>query len=111
MCGICGYLHTEDGDRPVSEELLRRMCSVMTHRGPDDEGIYTDGSFGMGMRRLSIIDLSSGQQPILNETGRIAIVCNGEIYNFPELRQDLEARGHRFSTNSDVEVAIHLYEE
>ncbi len=111
MCGICGYLHTEDGDRPVSEELLRRMCSVMTHRGPDDEGIYTDGSFGMGMRRLSIIDLSSGQQPILNETGRIAIVCNGEIYNFPELRQDLEARGHRFSTNSDVEVAVHLYEE
>ncbi len=111
MCGICGYLHTGDTNRPVSEELLRRMCSVMTHRGPDDEGIYTDGAFGMGMRRLSIIDLSSGRQPILNETGRIAIVCNGEIYNFPELRQDLEARGHRFSTNSDVEVAVHLYEE
>jgi len=111
MCGICGYLHTGDADRPVSEELLRRMCAVMTHRGPDDEGIYTDGSFGMGMRRLSIIDLSSGQQPIFNETGRIAIVCNGEIYNFPELRRDLEAKGHRFSTNSDVEVAVHLYEE
>lgn len=87
------------------------MCSVMSHRGPDDEGIYTDGPFGMGMRRLSIIDLSSGQQPIFNETGRIAIVCNGEIYNFPELRKDLEARGHHFSTNSDVEVAVHLYEE
>jgi len=111
MCGICGYLHTGEDDLPVSEELLRRMCTVMTHRGPDDEGIYTDGPFGMGMRRLSIIDLSSGQQPIFNENGRVAIVCNGEIYNFPELRQDLEARGHRFSTNSDVEVAVHLYEE
>jgi asparagine synthase (glutamine-hydrolysing) len=111
MCGICGYLHTGDADRPVAKDLLHRMCAVMTHRGPDDEGIYTDGAFGMGMRRLSIIDLSSGQQPIFNETGRIAIVCNGEIYNFPELRQDLEAKGHRFSTNSDVEVAVHIYEE
>jgi len=111
MCGICGVLHTGEPDRPVSEELLHRMCAVMTHRGPDDEGIYTDGGFGMGMRRLSIIDLSSGHQPILNETGRVAIVCNGEIYNFPELREDLVARGHTFSTNSDVEVAVHLYEE
>lgn len=111
MCGICGFLYTNETDRPVSEELLHRMCAVMRHRGPDDEGIYTDRGFGMGMRRLSIIDLSSGQQPIYNETGRLAIVCNGEIYNFPELREELIAKGHTFSTNSDTEVALHLFEE
>jgi len=111
MCGICGFLYTDEPQRPVSEDLLHRMCSVMRHRGPDDEGIYTDRGFGMGMRRLSIIDLSSGHQPISNETGRITIVCNGEIYNFPELREELIARGHTFTTNSDTEVALHLYEE
>lgn len=111
MCGICGFLYTRETERPVSGELLHRMCEVMRHRGPDDEGIYTDRGFGMGMRRLSIIDLSSGRQPIYNESGRLAIICNGEIYNFPELREELIAKGHRFTTRSDTEVALHLFEE
>jgi asparagine synthase (glutamine-hydrolysing) len=87
------------------------MCQTIVHRGPDDEGIYADGPFGLGMRRLSIIDLSGGHQPIHNEDKSIWIVFNGEIYNFPELRRDLENRGHKFYTHSDTEVIVHLYEE
>jgi asparagine synthase (glutamine-hydrolysing) len=87
------------------------MCETLEHRGPDDEGIYTHGCAGLGMRRLSIIDLCSGHQPIHNEDRTIWVVFNGEIYNFPELRQQLEAHGHRFYTNSDTEVIVHLYEE
>ena len=87
------------------------MCQTIVHRGPDDEGIYARGPVGLGMRRLSIIDLSGGKQPIHNEDKSIWIVFNGEIYNFPELRQELEARGHQFYTHSDTEVIVHLYEE
>lgn len=87
------------------------MCDVIAHRGPDDEGFYTDGGLAIGMRRLSIIDLATGQQPISNEDGTVWIVFNGEIYNFRELRDELRQRGHRFRTNSDTETIVHLYEE
>jgi asparagine synthase (glutamine-hydrolysing) len=87
------------------------MCAAMTHRGPDDEGVFADGPVGIGMRRLSIIDVAGGHQPISNETGTTWIVFNGEIYNHAELRKQLEPRGHRYRTNSDTETIIHLYEE
>jgi asparagine synthase (glutamine-hydrolysing) len=87
------------------------MCTAIRHRGPDDEGIHTDGVCGIGMRRLSIIDLSTGHQPMSNEDGSIWVVFNGEIYNYQELRRDLIARGHRFQTNSDTETLVHLYEQ
>ena len=90
---------------------MRAMCDLIRHRGPDDEGFYTDGGCGIGMRRLSIIDLSTGHQPISNEDGTIWVVFNGEIYNYQELRRDLIQRGHRFATNSDTETLVHLYEE
>src|SRR6185436_12994900 len=83
----------------------------IVHRGPDDEGIYVDGPVGLGMRRLSIIDIAGGHQPISNEDGTVWVVFNGEIYNYRELRPNLEARGHRFATNSDTETIVHLYEE
>lgn len=105
MCGICGILGFED------EKLLERMCDVMHHRGPDDSGLFTDKNIGLGHRRLSIIDVEGGHQPIHNEDESIWIVYNGETYNFPELRQDLEDRGHKFYTNTDTEVLVHLYEE
>ena len=87
------------------------MCSVMVHRGPDDEGIHTGPGVGLGMRRLSIIDLAGGRQPMRNESGTVHVVANGEIYNFRELRRDLEARGHRFRSDSDTETIVHLYEQ
>ena len=87
------------------------MCDQIRHRGPDDDGYHVDGSCGIGMRRLSIIDLSTGHQPISNEDGSVWVVFNGEIYNYQGLRQDLIQRGHRFKTNSDTETLIHLYEE
>ena len=108
MCGIAGFL-LRDGSAQVSD--VRAMTDLIRHRGPDDEGIYTDGPCGIGMRRLSIIDLSTGHQPISNEDGSVWIVFNGEIYNYQELRQDLIAKGHRFRTNSDTETIVHLYEE
>ncbi len=111
MCGIVGQLNRGDG-APVTRELLSRMCAAIVHRGPDDEGLFVDGTFGMGMRRLSINDLApSGNQPLGNEDGSVQVVCNGEIYNSPELRRDLEARGHRMRSHSDVAVIPHLYEE
>src|SRR5437879_2383184 len=87
------------------------MCRTIVHRGPDDEGVYTQGPVGLGMRRLSIIDLAGGRQPIHNEDKTLWVVFNGEIYNFPDLRWELEARGHQFYTHSDTEVIVHLYEE
>lgn len=90
---------------------VRAMCDLIRHRGPDDEGFHVDGNCGIGMRRLSIIDLSTGHQPICNEDGSVWVVFNGEIYNYHKLRDDLLARGHRFATNSDTETLVHLYEE
>jgi asparagine synthase (glutamine-hydrolysing) len=110
MCGIAGKLNFRS-EEPAGTEELRRMCSVLRHRGPDDEGLFVEGPLAMGMRRLSIIDLSTGRQPIHNEDESVWVVYNGEIYNFPELRPTLEAKGHRFYTNTDTEVIVHLYEE
>jgi len=110
MCGIAGIVGIEPSYQAEPVEV-HRMCQTIVHRGPDDEGIYAHGRAGLGMRRLSIIDLSTGHQPIHNEDNDLWVVFNGEIYNFPELRPELEARGHRFYTNSDTEVIVHLYEE
>jgi asparagine synthase (glutamine-hydrolysing) len=110
MCGIAGVV-SATRENNVSEALVRQMCDQIIHRGPDDEGIYVADGAGLGMRRLSIIDLSGGHQPVFNEDRSAWIVYNGEIYNFPELRPELESRGHRFYTKTDTEVIIHLYEE
>jgi asparagine synthase (glutamine-hydrolysing) len=110
MCGIAGIL--EFGrDARASAGALREMCRVITHRGPDDDGFYTDGAVGIGMRRLSIVDVAGGHQPISNEDGTLWIVFNGEIYNHLALREQLIARGHHYSTHSDTETVIHLFEE
>ncbi|TMI78472.1 MAG: asparagine synthase (glutamine-hydrolyzing) [Bacillati bacterium ANGP1] len=109
MCGIAGKYNLDGA--PVDRALLSRMTDVMLHRGPDEGGFYADGPFGMAMRRLSIIDLESGRQPISNEDGSIWITANCEIYNYVELRDELRARGHRFRTGTDTEVIVHLYEE
>ncbi len=106
MCGICGFTGERD------ETLLRRMSDAIAHRGPDDDGFYADGRVNLGMRRLSIIDVATGKQPVHNEDRTVWTVFNGEIYNFQELRADLEKRGHRFYTDhSDTETIVHLYEE
>ncbi len=110
MCGIAGKLNSNK-DKHVALEAIRAMCQTLAHRGPDDDGIHVDGPAGIGMRRLSIIDLAGGHQPLSNEDGTIWVVQNGEIYNYRELRPNLEARGHRFATNSDTEAIVHLYEE
>jgi asparagine synthase (glutamine-hydrolysing) len=110
MCGIVGIARAPD-DAPVTVAHVRRMADAIVHRGPDDEGFHADGNVVIGMRRLSIIDLDGGHQPISNEDGTITVVCNGEIYNFRALRAELQARGHRFRTGSDAEVLVHLYEE
>jgi asparagine synthase (glutamine-hydrolysing) len=110
MCGIAGTLIFQSGEF-VAPETIAAMCDTLRHRGPDDEGIYVDGHFGMGMRRLSIIDLSTGKQPISNEDRSVWTVYNGEIYNFLELRASLQQQGHRFYTHTDTEVIVHLYEE
>jgi asparagine synthase (glutamine-hydrolysing) len=110
MCGIAGIVY-RDRDRPVPEALVRRMCDALRHRGPDDEGLHVRGAVGLGMRRLSIIDLSGSRQPIFNEDGSKAIVFNGEIYNYQELRRGLAARGHTLRTEGDTETVLHLYEE
>jgi asparagine synthase (glutamine-hydrolysing) len=110
MCGIAGLLDL-DGSAPASREVVQAMCDVIVHRGPDDQGFHVDGPLAMGMRRLSIIDLAGGHQPISNEDGSVTVVLNGEIYNFQELRSELESRGHRFATRSDTEVIVHLYED
>jgi len=114
MCGIAGFAdlsashgRTLDADR----QRVKAMCDVMRHRGPDDEGFHVEPRVSLGMRRLSIIDLTTGHQPIRNEDGTITVVFNGEIYNYRELRGELEAAGHRFSTSSDTETIVHGYEE
>ncbi len=110
MCGICGKINFNS--EPIEESLIHKMTAVLSHRGPDDEGIFIKANIGLGHRRLSIIDLTSAaHQPMPNEDGAIHIVCNGEIYNFQELRRELEEKGHNFRSKSDTEVIIHLYEE
>src|SRR3989338_3616587 len=109
MCGICGKISLNGN---VTEELIRKMCGTLAHRGPDDEGVYIKEGVGLGHRRLAIIDLSpAGHQPMSNEDGSLWIVMNGEIYNFPELKSALEKNGHEFKSRTDTEVVIHLYEE
>jgi asparagine synthase (glutamine-hydrolysing) len=110
MCGIAGMVSSDRAER-IEEAAVHRMCQAIVHRGPDDEGIFVKHNTGLGMRRLSIIDVAGGHQPVFNEDRSIWIVFNGEIYNFPELRRGLEASGHRFYTNTDTEVIVHLYEE
>src|SRR3954447_10709163 len=108
MCGIAGWA----GDVAADETTLRRMCDAISHRGPDDTGFHIEpGRAGIGFRRLSIIDLDCGHQPLYDEAGRICVTCNGEIYNFRTLTEQLRGRGHTFATGSDVESIAHLYEE
>src|SRR5438270_1371100 len=108
MCGIAGYFSRNVRSGTT---LVRAMNDVIRHRGPDDEGFHVDGGCAIGMRRLSIIDLNTGHQPVSNETGDVWVVFNGEIYNFQVLRKELLAAGHQFRTNSDTEVLVHLHEE
>src|SRR5215210_2684031 len=123
MCGIVG--EASASAQPIDEDLLRRMCDAIAHRGPDDEGYYLNrsaqsgtrsqiqgsASVGLGMRRLAIIDLATGRQPVHNEDKSVWVVLNGEIYNYTQLRAELEAKGHSFYTRSDTEVIVHAYEE
>jgi len=115
MCGIAGFVESSSTTSAFGPEtsraLIHRMCTVIRHRGPDDEGVWVDEGVALGMRRLSIIDLSTGHQPIHNEDRSVWIVFNGEIYNFRELRRELEAAGHRFYTSTDTEVIVHAYEQ
>jgi asparagine synthase (glutamine-hydrolysing) len=108
VCGIAGKLSSRE---PPDEALLERMCEAVRHRGPDSRGVFVDEMIGLGVQRLAVIDLETGDQPIFNEDRSVVVVLNGEIYNYLELRRDLERRGHRFSTRSDTEVIVHLYEE
>lgn len=110
MCGIVGIVEA-DADRPVQREELCRMVRTLVHRGPDDEGLVVRAGIGLGMRRLAIIDVATGQQPFENEAGDIQLVANGEIYNFRELGQELRRKGHTIRTGSDIEVLVHAYEE
>lgn len=110
MCGIAGIVGKR-GESRIEVETIHRMCQAIVHRGPDDEGIFVKHATGLGMRRLSIIDLAGGHQPVFNEDQSIWVVFNGEIYNFQELRKELEGHGHRFYTHTDTEVIVHLYEE
>jgi asparagine synthase (glutamine-hydrolysing) len=108
MCGIVGKVSPADRVDPA---LIDRMCEVIEHRGPDSKGIFVDGNVGLGVQRLAIIDLETGDQPIFNEDRSVVVILNGEIYNYRELRESLAAAGHRFATRSDTEVIVHLYED
>lgn len=110
MCGICG-IFAHASDEPVSADLLNRMTDILVHRGPDDRGVHWTARVGLGVRRLSIIDVAGGHQPIYNEDQSRCLVYNGEVYNHAELRDGLEAKGHQFRTRCDTEVVLHLYEE
>jgi asparagine synthase (glutamine-hydrolysing) len=110
MCGVCG-IYEYKTHKPVDQQCLAGMLSVLHHRGPDDAGVFFDKDVALAMRRLSIIDLDGGKQPISNEDGSITTVFNGEIYNYQSLQEELEGRGHRLRTASDTEVIVHLYED
>jgi asparagine synthase (glutamine-hydrolysing) len=109
MCGIVGQLRPPG--RRVDPQLVARMCAGLEHRGPDSRGMHHDARAGLGIQRLRVIDLSTGDQPIYNEDGSVVVVLNGEIYNYRELRQELLARGHELKTQGDTEVIAHLYED
>ncbi len=112
MCGIAGWINLENNrGKNHSEAVLHSMCERMKHRGPDSEGLWLDETVALGMRRLSIIDLHTGEQPVYSEDKSVVVVMNGELYNFKDVRKDLEKRGHKFVTNSDTEILPHLYEE
>src|SRR5207248_4577981 len=110
MCGVCGQFNFAS-DEPVEPEILRRMTDSIAHRGPDDDGYFVSGPLGLGFRRLSIIDLAGGHQPLSDAEETVWVIFNGEIYNFKELRVELEQRGHHFRTRSDTEVTVHGYNE
>ena len=110
MCGIVGKVHA-DIQNPVDEHTVRSMCDAIVHRGPDEDGFFFEGGAALGMRRLQVIDLDGGRQPIENEDGSLRVVFNGEIYNYQQLSQQLRARGHQLRTASDTEVIVHLYED
>src|SRR5262245_11790215 len=109
MCGIVGQARR--GGAPVRRELIESMCAALEHRGPDSRGVHLGLGAGLGIQRLRVIDLEPGDQPIYNEDGTVAVVLNGEIYNYRELRARLERAGHTFKTQGDTEVIAHLYEE
>src|SRR6266566_2928945 len=115
MCGIAGFVESPFATSPFgpdeSRALVHRMCEAIRHRGPDDEGVWVEDRVALGMRRLSIIDLSTGHQPIHNEDRSVWIVFNGEIYNFQQLRRELEAAGHCFYDSTNTEVIVHAYEQ
>lgn len=110
MCGIAGIV-SPNSDERIDASVIHRMCDAIVHRGPDDEGLFVKNGTGLGMRRLSIIDVAGGHQPVFNEDKTIWVVFNGEIYNFPDLRAQLLQRGHKFYTHTDTEVLVHLYED
>src|ERR1700677_1765585 len=110
MCGICGQ-HNFGDHAPVSRQSIERMANSIAHRGPDDEGYFISGPLGLGFRRLSIIDLAGGHQPMSDADESVWVVFNGEIYNFPELKSELEAHGHVFRTRADTEVIVHGYKQ
>src|SRR6476659_2010568 len=110
MCDICGQFNFIN-NAPVDPEIIWRMADSIAHRGPDDEGYFVSGPIGLGFRRLSIIDLAGGHQPMADAEKTVWVIFNGEIYNFKELRTELESRGHRFLTKSDTEVIIHGYKQ
>src|SRR5881275_2220935 len=112
MCGITGWIKLDKNDvTPNSEAVLHAMCEQIVHRGPDSEGIWTDNHVALGMRRLSIIDLKTGDQPVFSEDRSIVAMQNGELYNYREVRAELENQGHKFVTQTDTEVIPHLYKQ
>ena len=110
MCGICGFAYSDD-EKGTDKRALRLMNAALEHRGPDDHGEWFGGNAALAMRRLSILDIEHGQQPMTNEDGSVLVVFNGEIYNFPEIKAQLIKLGHTFKTNCDTEVIVHAYEQ
>src|SRR5215203_3381275 len=111
MCGINGIAYSKVSGKAVDARLLERMRDVMAHRGPDESGIFIDENIGFGHRRLSIVDLQSGQQPMATTCGRCIITYNGEVYNHADFREELVRKGHNYRTRCDTEAILHLYEE
>ncbi|HKN83325.1 MAG TPA: hypothetical protein VJW17_07810, partial [Pyrinomonadaceae bacterium] len=111
MCGINGIAFSRQSGRRADADLLQRMRDVLTHRGPDDEGLFIAENVGLGHRRLSIVDVAAGHQPMTNEDNSLFIIYNGEFYNHADYRDELIARGHRYQTHCDTETILHLYEE